>query len=119
MRRASAAIPCRIVRFTLSMKAVFSRPEKPNPCKAVERSACVPRRITCETRTSLRQRSDFLHLTIDQSSRHLPPKRFPPSPTHLEPLSKMGRERIEVDIQAITGEERNAERRPGSVGASG
>ena len=33
LRRASAAIPCRTVRFTRSMNAVFSRPEKPNPCK--------------------------------------------------------------------------------------
>jgi Recombinase zinc beta ribbon domain/Recombinase len=38
------------------MKAVFSRPEKPNACNATVRSACVPRRITCVTRTSLRRR---------------------------------------------------------------
>ena len=31
----------------------------------------------------------------------------------------MSRERIEVDIQAITGEKRNAERRPGAVARSG
>ena len=43
-------------RITSSMKAVFSRPEKPIPCRASVRSACVPRRITCVTRASLRRR---------------------------------------------------------------
>jgi hypothetical protein len=37
-------------------KAVLSRPEKPIPCRATVRSACVSRRITCVTRTSLRRR---------------------------------------------------------------
>ena len=48
----AAAIPCRTVRFTRSIEAVFNRPEKPNPCRA----SSVPRRITCVTRTSLRRR---------------------------------------------------------------
>jgi hypothetical protein len=50
----------------------MGEPEKPNPCKEALRVASVPRRITCETRTSLRQRSAFFHLAIDQTSRHLP-----------------------------------------------
>src|SRR5215472_8620678 len=53
VRLASAATPCLTVRFTRSMKAVFSRPEKPSLCKAALRSASVPSRVTCETRTSL------------------------------------------------------------------
>jgi hypothetical protein len=40
----------------------------------------------------------FLHLTVDQIRRHLPPEYFPPSATYLKPLSKMGREGIEVQI---------------------
>ena len=42
-----------------SIKAVFNRPERTNPCKAALRAASVPRRITCETRTSFRRRELF------------------------------------------------------------
>src|SRR5207302_2563419 len=56
VRRARAAKPWRTVRFTRSIKAVFNRPEKPNPCKAAVRASCVPSRITWVTRTSLRRR---------------------------------------------------------------
>jgi hypothetical protein len=73
----------------------------------------------CVTRTSLRQRSAFLHLAIDQAWFHLPPAHAAPSSTQREPLTKVGREGIEIQIEAITGEERQAERRPGFVGASG
>ncbi len=52
----------------------------------------------------------FLHLAIDQSFCHLPPEYFPPSASHPEPVSKMGRERIEVQIEPITGEKRDAAR---------
>ena len=52
----------------------------------------------------------FLHLAIDQFFCHLPPEYFPPSASHVEPVSKMGRERIEVQIEPITGEKRNAAR---------
>src|SRR5215471_16557753 len=52
--------------------AVFNRPEKPNPCKPTVRSACFLRRIACMTRTSLRQRSAFFHLTVDDSRCNLP-----------------------------------------------
>jgi len=40
----------------------------------------------------------FLHLTIDQLRRHLPLECFPPSATHLKPVSKMGGEGIEIHI---------------------
>ena len=52
----------------------------------------------------------FLHLTIDQIRSHLPPEDFPPSAKHLAPVSKMGGQGVEVEVQAITGEERNASR---------
>jgi hypothetical protein len=40
----------------------------------------------------------FLHLTVDQLGRHLPPEDFSPSATHLKPVSEMGRQSIEIDI---------------------
>jgi hypothetical protein len=94
VRRASAATPCRTVRFTRSIKAVFNLPEKPNSCKAAARAASVKRRITCMTRVSLRQRSAFFHLAVDQARRHLPLSPFPT----LEPLSKMSCQSIKVHI---------------------
>jgi len=52
----------------------------------------------------------FFHLAVDQPRCYLPLAYFPPSPTHLKPLSKMGSESIEIHIQTITGEERKAAR---------
>ena len=52
----------------------------------------------------------FLYLTIDQAHRHLPLTHDPSATTHLKPVSKMGRQRIEVHVQAIAGEERQAAR---------
>jgi hypothetical protein len=60
----------------------------------------------------------FLHLTIDQLCCYLPAAGFPASATNLEPLSKMSGQRIEVQIEPVTGEERNAERRRGFVGGN-
>jgi hypothetical protein len=110
VRRARAAKPWRTVRFTRSIKAVFNRPEKPNSCKAALRASSVPSRITWVTRTSLRQRSAFFHLAIHQLCCHLPLRHVPSSTNHLEPLSEMSREGIEVEIEAITGEEGDATR---------
>jgi hypothetical protein len=56
------------------------------------------------TRTNLRQRSAFLHLAVDQAWLHLPLAHVAASPTHLEPLTKVGRERIKVEIEPVTGE---------------
>lgn len=50
----------------------------------------------------------FFHLPVDQPSCHLPPVHVSLSLAHLEPLSKMSRERIEVQIEPITGKERDA-----------
>jgi len=61
----------------------------------------------------------FFHLTRDQARRHLPLASTPSFATSLEPVSKMGRERIKVHVQAVTGKEWEAQRQPGSVGASG
>ena len=66
----------------------------------------MPRRITCETRTSLRQRSAFLHLAVDQAWLHLPLARFLPSASHVVPLSEMSSQSREVQIYPITGEYR-------------
>jgi hypothetical protein len=52
----------------------------------------------------------FFHLAIDQAHRHLPLACFPPSTTYGELLAKMGCQGIEVHIEAITGEEREAAR---------
>src|SRR5215468_8992442 len=49
---------------------------------------------------------DFLYLPVDQAHCHLPPAYVAPPPTHLSPVSKMSGERIEVLLEAITGEER-------------
>ena len=40
----------------------------------------------------------FLHLAVDQTRRHLPPTCYPPSTTFCEPLSKVGREGIKVQV---------------------
>src|SRR5947209_8123611 len=47
----------------------------------------------------------FFHLAIDQAWFHLPLAHVAPSTAEDMPLTKVGRERIEVHIQAITGEE--------------
>ena len=52
----------------------------------------------------------FLHLTVDQLRCHLPSEYFPPSATHLKPVSKMGGQGIEIYIETITREEREAAR---------
>jgi hypothetical protein len=77
----------RTVRFTRSINALLSRPERPNPCKVAARRASVPRRMTWVTRTNPAISIAFLHLTVDQPSRHLPSKGFAPTTTHLEPLT--------------------------------
>jgi hypothetical protein len=48
----------------------------------------------------------FLHLAVDQPRCYLPLAHGAPSVNHLEPLTKVGRERIKVEVQAIAGEKR-------------
>jgi hypothetical protein len=52
----------------------------------------------------------FLHLSVNQSFRHLPLACFPLSMIHLAPVSKMGRESIEVEIEPVTRKEWEATR---------
>ena len=119
VRRASAAMPWRTVSGARSLQAVFSWPEKPNPCQATVRSASVRRRITCETRTSVRQRATLLDLTGDQRRRHLPPAPAAPSTTQLEPLTNVGGAGREGPVEPIAGRRAGGTQEPGSVGASG
>ena len=52
----------------------------------------------------------FFHLTLYQLCCHLPLVHFPASTKHFKPLAKMSRQSIEVQIQAIAREEREAPR---------
>jgi len=119
VRRARAATPWRTGKFTRSRQAVFNSPERPKGCNVTLRAACVPRRITCVTRTSLRRRQlcftwPQIRPAAPRHRRALGPRR--PTSGHCPTCA--GRRR-EVEIEAITGEERQAERRPGSVAESG
>src|SRR5215471_6498290 len=97
-----------MVRFTRSMKAVFSRPEKPIRGLEALRAASVPRRITCATRISPAIPIAFFHLAIDQVLHYLPLLHLTPLAAHLAPVAKMGRESIEIHIQ--TGQARGKKR---------
>jgi hypothetical protein len=48
----------------------------------------------------------FFHLSVDQAWLHQPSAQVVPSTTHLEPLAKVGCKRIKVEIESITGKER-------------
>src|SRR5215467_436652 len=52
----------------------------------------------------------FFHLAIDQAGCHLPLASMSSSAISLEPVPKVGRQCIEVHIQAITGEDWEAAR---------
>jgi len=108
VRRASVVTPWRTVKFTRSIIAVFNRPERPKCYKAMVRASSVPRRITCVTRTSPASSVEFLHLAIDQAFRHLPLASLPSLAIRLEPVSKLGGESIEIQIEAIADEDRQA-----------
>jgi hypothetical protein len=60
----------------------------------------------------------FFHLARDQARRHLPPEDFPISTSPISPRPKMSREGRKGEMQAITGEERETERRPRCVAGS-
>jgi hypothetical protein len=74
------------------MKAVFSRPDRPSPRpRGREGSPCSKAHHVREAH-QLATPGAFLHLTVDQLRRHLPLEYFPPSATHLKPVSEKGRE---------------------------
>jgi len=52
----------------------------------------------------------FLHLAVDQASRHLPLAHIAPAMAEGEPLTKVSGERIEVEIKPVTRKEREATR---------
>jgi hypothetical protein len=119
VRRARAATPWRTVKFARSIKAVLSRPDRPTPCKVARISGLCPQAHDMRHTNQLAPSVAFLHLAVDQPRRHLPLASMLSLAISLEPVSKMGGESTEIQIEAITGEERQAERRPGSVGESG
>jgi hypothetical protein len=119
VRRASAAIAWRTVRFTGSIKAVFNLPERPHPWKAPLRAAWGSKTHHRREAHQLATPGAFLHLTGDQIRRHLPSEDFPPKAPHLEPVSEMGRYGIKVHVQTITAEERYTERRLRAVAENG
>jgi hypothetical protein len=100
------------------MKAVLSLPEKPNPrSRGFECGLCAK----AHHRRNARQLAPaiaFLHLAVDQARLHLPPAHVSPSTAQLEPLTKVSSDGIEVEIEPVTGKEREAKRRPGSVAES-
>ena len=73
----------RMVRFTRSIKAVLSRPEKPIPCKEALPSGLCPEPHDVRDSHQLAPAVDFLHLTIDQIRCYLPPVGFAPTTPHL------------------------------------
>ena len=92
VRRASAAIPCRMVRFTRSIKAVFNRPEKPIACKEALRASAKPQTHHVRDTNQLAPPIAFFHLAVDQAGRHLPLAHVAPATTLMEPLAKVSRE---------------------------
>jgi len=72
----------RMVRFTRSIKAVFSRPEKPIPCKEARISGLCPEPHYVRDSHQLAPPVDCLHLTIVQIRCYLPSKGFAPTTPH-------------------------------------
>jgi len=66
--------------------------------------------MTCETRTSPASAIAFLYLAVDQTWLYLPPAHFAPPTTCCEPLTKVSRQRIKVEIKPVTGKERQTAR---------
>jgi hypothetical protein len=61
----------------------------------------------------------LFHLARDQARRHLPPQDFPTSTSHISPRPKMSREGRKGEIQAVTGEDWETEKRLRCVAGSG
>jgi hypothetical protein len=98
-------------KFTRSIKAVFNLPGKPNCCKAARISVLSSKTHHVRHPHQLASPVAFLHLAVDQALCHLPLTHVPASATHQEPLAKVCREGIEVEVEPVTGKERQAERR--------
>ena len=85
---------------------MFNRPERLSPCKATVRAPSVPATHHMRHVYQLASPVALFHLAVDQAWFHLPPAHGAPSLTYLEPLTKVGSDRIEVEIEPVTGEER-------------
>ena len=100
------------------MKAVVSRPERPLPRpRGLESGAC-SKAHHMRHPNQLAPLGAFFHLAGNQFRSSLPLKSFPASATHLNPVSNMSCQRREGQVEAVTGEKGDAERRPGSVAGS-
>ena len=86
--------------------AVFNRPERLSPCKVTVRAPSVPATHHMRHVYQLASPVALFHLAVDQAWFHLPPAHGAPSLTYLEPLTKVGSDHIEVEIEPVTGEER-------------
>jgi hypothetical protein len=75
----------------------------------LESGLCPKAHHSCHT-NQLAPSVAFLHLAIDQTCLHLPLMHFPPSATHLEPLTEVSREGIEVEVEPVTRKERKTAR---------
>jgi hypothetical protein len=80
------------------MKAVFSRPERPSLRPRGRQGSACSKAHHVRDAHQLATPVAFLHLPVDQLRRHLPPEYFPPSATHLKPVSEMGSQGIEIDV---------------------
>jgi hypothetical protein len=101
------------------MNAVFTRPQKPHPRSRGCESALGSKPHHMGHPHQLAPPRALFHLARDQARRHLPPEDFPASTSHISPLPKMSREGRKGEMQAITREERETERRPRCVAGSG
>ena len=100
------------------MKAVVSRPERPIPRpRGLESGAC-SKAHHMRHPNQLAPLGALFHLAGNQFRSSLPLKSFPASATHLNPVSNMSCQRREGQVEAVTGEKGDAERRPGSVAGS-
>jgi hypothetical protein len=75
---------------------VFNLPEKPNCCKAARISVLSSKAHHVRDAHQLASPVPFFHLPLTH---------VPTSTTYLEPVSKMGRQGIEIEIEPITRKE--------------
>jgi hypothetical protein len=80
------------------MKAVFNLPEKPNPRSRGFESVLCPKAHHMRDAHELASPVAFFHLAVNQTWLHTPPAHGAPTITQREPLTKVGGERIEVQM---------------------
>jgi hypothetical protein len=100
----------RTVRFTRSIQAVFSRPERPSPRPRKLESGLCSQAHDMGDAYQLAPSIAFFHLAVDEAWLHLPLAHVAPSTAQGEPLAKVGRESIKGESEPITRKEREAAR---------